>query len=203
MGFRSLPLCAAVVAASLAAACASDGPPSDPSTEQQVRSRIEALATLRGADLEANIRILGQFMRGTSVPLLIRSLEGDSDPKVRAGCAQALGMAQDGRAVEPLARALSDSNDGVRFTAAYNLGLFRDARGLPTLFESLRSRDPLQRRSGDQALRSLTGMDFGYDPMAEPPEREAAADRWEAWFREVGESEAGSRLLPTEGAIRR
>jgi len=69
--------------------------------------------------------------------------------------------------VEPLARALSDSNDGVRYTAAYNLGLFRTA-GAPVLIDAL-ARGPMNRRLGNQALKSLTGQDFGFDPWPTPP----------------------------------
>ncbi|MCK6481435.1 MAG: HEAT repeat domain-containing protein [Planctomycetes bacterium] len=201
MGLRPSSGFVAVLAAVLALAASpgcesTGGGEADEATALQIRGRIESLATLRGADLDENMRILGVIMRDTSVPLLIEALEGHSNPDVRARCAHSLGYSQDGRAVEPLARALSDPNDGVRYTAAYNLGLFRDGRGLPVLIEALRTGDPMNRRLGNQALKSLTGQDFGFDPVAEPEARAAAADRWEKWYLDVGAANAGSRLLP-------
>lgn len=202
MGFQRRILAGAAALALGAAlqGCVSDREPVDAATEQQIRTRIAALATLRGTDLAANIEILGVYMRATSVPYLIDALDSDSRPEVRAGCAQALGRSQDGRAVEPLAeRAREDGNPGVRYTAAYNLCLFRDPRGLPVLFEALREGDAINRRLANDGLRSLTGLDFGYDPMADPVERAAAAGRWEAWYRSVGQGEAG-RSLATPGS---
>jgi len=188
---------AALLAASLAlAACASTSDaPVDPATDDQIRSRVEAMGTLRGVELEENIRMLGEFLRGISVPYLVDAVESHGDPKVRAGCASALGLTSDGRAVAPLARAAEgDSDSGVRYTAAYGLLLLRDPRGFPVLFETLRSDDPLRRRVGIDRLRQLTGLDHGYDPSGPPAGREEAVARWEGWLREVGPTGAAMSI---------
>ncbi len=204
MGFRASLAASVVLGAALLGGCASPGEETDEATAVQIRGLIRDLGTTKGSEKENTILTLGQILRARSVPFLLEALEGDSNPDVRAGCAHALGIAQDGAAVEPLFRALGDSNDGVRYTAAYNLGLFRDARGIPALIESLSSANVMHRYSGHQSLAFLTKRDFGFDARAEPEAREAAARRWEEWFRDIQASGGeGASLLPTEGAIRR
>jgi HEAT repeat protein len=184
------PALAAMLAASLLAGCASSsstGEEVDPATDAQLRARVELMGTLRGVELEENIRMLGEYLRGVAVPYLVEAVQSHSDPKVRAGCASALGLTSDGRAVPPLAAAAEgDSDSGVRYTAAYSLLLLRDPRGFTPLFETLRSDDPLRRRVGIDRLRQLTNLDHGFDPAAPPEQREAAVKRWEAWLGRVG-----------------
>ena len=131
------PSLVALLAASLFAGCSSTsaGEEVDPATDAQLRSRIELMGTLRGVELEENIRMLGEYLRGVAVPYLVEAVKSHSDPKVRAGCASALGLTSDGRAVPPLAAAAEgDSDSGVRYTAAYSLLLLRDPRGFKPLF---------------------------------------------------------------------
>ncbi len=193
MNLRAL----AALAALAAGGCASAGDAVDPATERQIQVRIANLATLRGNDQVQNIEILGVTLHPISIPYLLDGLAGDPNARIRAGCAQALGLSQDGRAVEALALAVgSDTEPGVRYTAAYNLGLFRDARGLPTLFEALRGDDPVNRKLAGDCLFALTGFDLGYDFMARPEERSAAAARWEEWYRQRGPAGVAPLLLP-------
>jgi len=180
--------------------CASDeyDPDRDPAIQKDVRARIEAMETLRGADLVADIEFLGGVVRRPAVPALRESLSAHRSARVRAGCAQALGRGQDPRAVPALWRAAEhDPNAGVRLTAGYNLCLFRDARGLGVLVGGLSSDDSTHRKDAHDGLRSLTGKDFGYDPMGDPPDRATAAARWSAWLRETGfEGAAMALRLP-------
>ena len=200
MPLRRAALAAVLAAASpILAGCASSAAAEeqeiDPATDAQLRYRIEAMGTLRGVELEENIRMLGEFLRGVSVPYLVDGISSHSEPKVRAGCASALGLTQDGRAVAPLVSAAEgDRDSGVRYTAAYSLLLLRDPRGFPILFETLRSDDPLRRRVGIDRLRQLTGLDHGFDPAAPPDRREAAVKRWEGWLAQVGPDEAAMTI---------
>ena len=194
---RGVPGAFLAAAALLAGCVSTEDEGIDPSTTKQIQTRIAALATLRGADLDENIEILGRFLKPHSVPLLIDAMQDDSSPQVRACCAMALGRSQDGRAVEPLFRAASgESNPGARYSAAYCLGLFRDPRGLPILFEALRSDEPGHRRKAFDGLHGLTGLDFGYRPLGTPEERVVAAERWEEWYRRLGPSGVAPLLLP-------
>ena len=185
MAVRPAAFAAALLAAGLAAGCVTEGGGSmDSSTEKQIRERIASFATVQGKEFEENVDLLGGFLRDKSVPLLLEFLDGDPSPRVRCGCALALAVAQDGRAREPLARAATgDSNAGVRYTAAYALCLFRDSRGLPVLFETLRSDSQQIRWDGNERLKKLTGLDFGFNAADPPAQREEAAARWESWYR--------------------
>jgi hypothetical protein len=197
MNVRSIPLAASLLVAGLLPGCVSDGGGMDPATEKQIHERIAAFARVQGEEFENNVSLLGGFLRDRSVPFLIDALEDDAEPRVRCGCALSLGIAQDGRARDPLARAaLRDPNPGVRYTAAYALCLYRDARGLPILFETLRSEHQQVRWDGNERLKKLTNLDFGFDPADTPERREAAAARWEAWYRQVGPDGASMRLVP-------
>jgi HEAT repeat protein len=193
--FAALLAAASSASAGCASVAASEEQEIDPATDAQLRARVEQMGTLRGVELEENIRMLGDFLRGVSVPYLVDGISNHAEPKVRAGCASALGLTQDGRAVPPLvAAAEGDRDSGVRYTAAYSLLLLRDPRGFPILFETLRSDDPLRRRVGIDRLRQLTGLDHGFDPAAPPDRREAAVKRWEAWLRQVGPDEAAMTI---------
>jgi len=186
----------AALASALAAGCASTGERAlDPATVQQIHERIEAMGTLRGMELEENIRMLGEYLGPISVPYLVEALGKHPNPKVRAGVASAIGVSQDGRGIEPLAAcAKGDGDSGVRYTAAYSLLLFRDARGFPLMFEVLHSDDPMRRRVGIDRLKELTGLDQGYDPAAPKEQREEAAARWERWFQEAGPQGAAASI---------
>ena len=189
---------AGIVAGALLAGCAAtDEQEADPATVRQIESRITALATLGPQDLDTDIEILGVYLRPASVSYLSRALAGDSNAKVRAGCAMALGRSQDGRAVEPLAAAAAgDAAPEVRYSAAYCLGLFRDPRGIPVLFEALRSAEPAYRRTAIDCLYALTGEDHGYKPLATPEERRVAVGRWEEWYGRLGPNGVAPLLLP-------
>jgi hypothetical protein len=195
---RTLGLCA-LAAGAAASGCAYDDPDSgpDPATVRQIQERIRELGTSRGKDFLVNIESLGFYLKPHSIPYLVDALGSDPVAKVRAGCAQALGRSQDGRAVEPLARAATDDgNAGVRYTAAYQLCTYRDPRGLPVLFEALRGDDPINRKLACDGLRAVTGLDFGYDPAGPAEQRAKAVERWEAWYRDLGPSGAAAQMMP-------
>ncbi len=194
-------LVAAVVAASvcalllLQAGCATGGRhyEEDPVLQRDVRQRIALIEHLTGVDAHQNLVHLGS-VGIVSVPLLIEEMAAHESPRVRAGCAQALGYSQDSLAVEPLARAaVEDGDPGVRYTAAYNLLLFQEPRGLPVLAEALSSEEPSHRRDAFASLRAHTGQEFGYRPVAEPEAREVSARRWREWIGSLRPEEA--RLL--------
>jgi len=190
---------AVVVTAALGAAgCAAPSTEwtADPGLQAQIEKRIAAMEYLKGADLSANIEYLGGQICEPAVPAMVEAMRSSPSSRVRAGCASALGTSQDPRAIEPLARvAREDQDPGVRYTAAFALCRFRDIRGLPVLFEALKSEDVDHRRDAETKLRYLTRLDFGYDPEAPAAEREPAVARWEAWYREAGPQRAAMALV--------
>jgi HEAT repeat protein len=200
MHVRTVAIAASLLAAGFLPGCVTEGEGMDSATEKQIAERIAAFARLQGQEYEENVSLLGGFLRDRAVPMLIEALEEDPSPRVRCGCAISLGIAQDGRAREPLlASAQGDPNPGVRYTSAYALCLYRDARGLPVLFETLRSEHQQVRWDGNERLKKLTNLDFGFDAAETPERREAAAARWEAWYRQVGPDGAAMRLVPPGG----
>lgn len=202
MGVRPVGLAVALVAAHFAAGCVTEGGDSDNSAvEAQVRERIANFATLRGTSYEENVRVLGSLLRGHSVPFLVEALQTSRNERVRAGCALSLADAQDPSAVEPLvAAATGDPVPGMRYTAAYCLCRFRDPRGLPILFDALRSANESDRFIGIFRLREVTGMDYGYKETDPPEARAQAVQRWEDWFHEAGTQGAAMKLMPAGGS---
>jgi HEAT repeat protein len=201
MAVRPVGIAVALVAAQFAAGCVTEGGDSDNSAvEAQIRERIASFATLRGSSFEENVQVLGGLLKGHAVPMLVEALGSSRNERVRAGCALALADALDPAAVEPLvAAATRDSVPGMRYTAAYCLCRFRDPRGLPVLFEALRSSNESDRFIGIFRLREVTGMDYGYKETDPPESRAQAIQRWETWFREAGTQGAAMKLMPSGG----
>lgn len=57
-----------------------------------------------------------------------------------------------------------------------------DSAAIPQLIVMLSSGDPAERMLAGNALRRLTGLDFGYEHYDLPWKREEAADRWRRWW---------------------
>lgn len=90
---------------------------------------------------------LGAARSRTAVPALVKSLQTDKKPSVRAAAAIALGKIADERAIEPLANILRLSktkknrrtvDEFVRRSAAKALGEIRNKQAVPILIEVLR-----------------------------------------------------------------
>ena len=77
-----------------------------------------------------------------------------------------------------------DARDpAARSLAALDAAETRDERSVPELIAMLDSSDPALRLIACRSLRRITGESFGYDVSAPEPERDAAAERWAAWWR--------------------
>ena len=86
---------------------------------------------------------LGKLRAVEAVPALIAVLKHDA-PGVRARAAQALGLIQDERAVEPLI-ILKDKRDFVRKSTAYALGRLGDKRAVEPLIATLKDEHNIAR----------------------------------------------------------
>ncbi|MHC4820302.1 MAG: HEAT repeat domain-containing protein [Planctomycetota bacterium] len=178
--------------------CASNDDPLADLNDRNITARIESLDVLQGQQYLETLEWLAMVVGTPAVPHMLKALDEHESARVRAGCAQALGRAQDPQAIPGLlVSSRRDDNAGVRFTSAYALCRFRDHRGLPVLFQALNSEDPSHRREGNLRLIELTGLDFGYQHLASPAIRKAAASRWERWYEEKGPEGAAASLLPT------
>lgn len=80
-------------------------------------------------------------------------------------------------------------NSWTKQGAAQLLGTIGDKRATEPLVKQLRNDDKWVRKESAEALRKVTGQNFGYDPEAEPAQREAAAKKWEEWWNKEKEKE--------------
>ena len=119
-----------------------------------------------------------ELLRGPrTVPPLLEALK-DPDPAVRACAAEALGPFKAQEAFEPLLSLLDDPFPGVRAGAAHSLGSLGDRRAVPSLIGLLQ--DVRITPDISEALRKLTGQDFGESPAA-----------WQAWWGQNKDAEPG------------
>ena len=96
------------------------------------------------------------------VKRLIKALGYQQSSDVRRAAAEALGTIGDGRAVEPLIRALNDSDWLVRRKAAEALGTIGDGRAVEPLIRALNDADSDVRVSAAGALGTIG------EPAVEP-----------------------------------
>ena len=71
-----------------------------------------------------------------------------------------------------------------------------DEEAVPELIVMLYSADPAERMLAEEALRRLTGRDFGYQHFAPPWERDEAADAWRRWWLSQPDEPFVSAQLP-------
>lgn len=120
-----------------------------------------------------------------AVPPLIAVLQDQARPAYqRVHAARALGLIEDGRAVEPLSVALGDDDEGVRVAVTSALGDLKDSRAVEPLLAALQDASPKVRA---QAAYELASSEDGrvYDAVAQ-------------FVRDGGEGyQPTSGLLPT------
>ncbi|MEK9149154.1 MAG: HEAT repeat domain-containing protein, partial [Candidatus Desantisbacteria bacterium] len=87
------------------------------------------------------------------------------DPKVRAKAAGALGKIKDKQAVRSLIAVLVSKNEdiGVMAKAAWALGEMRETQAIKPLIAILKDENPYLQKSAAEALKNITGKDFGQD----------------------------------------
>jgi HEAT repeat protein len=112
--------------------------------------------------------VLGE--KKDEVERLIADLK-DPSWQIRWYSAQALGEANDPRAVEPLIAVLKDKHVYVRATTAWALGEIKDRRAVKPLIDALGDEIKDIRRNAAWALKKITGKDFGED-----------AEQWQKWW---------------------
>ena len=93
------------------------------------------------------------------------------EPVARDRVAEALGETGDTRAVEPLIVALPDLQWGPTDGVMKALGKLKDPRAIEPLITALRGARDDNRSAAFEALRSITGQDFGPDFL-----------KWEEWW---------------------
>ena len=140
----------------------------------------------------AAARALGAHGGPEHAPLLIEALK-DTDVSVRAEAARGLQRLHSADAVDPLithvrepvlvsASENAEPDSDVRAECASALGQYREPKVLSALIAALSDSRLQVNRNTLDALRTLTGQDFGYDRPA-----------WQAWYDKTPQHFAAGR----------
>jgi HEAT repeat protein len=127
----------------------------------------------------------------------------DRDPDVVRAGARALAQLGVADAVPDLRAAFERFEwPETRRDLADALARLGDPLGLPTLIRGLDYPDDLIRESCFEALFDVTGLHFGYEPLAPRDERLAAIARFERWWAKEGGAGALRHPLKVPPAVR-
>ena len=147
----------------------------------EITSRIEQIPYQHREELLLNLQWLSQAGE-QAIPSLLSGLQHDN-AKVRSSAAWVLGRIRDRRVIPEMRTSLQDGNETVRLEVARTLLVLGDLATAPTLIEGLDSQRKEVRYLCHEALKSVTGRDFGYDHLAEDASsRRTAALSWRQWW---------------------
>lgn len=134
---------------------------------------LPALSQHRQGLRHAAVAALAQIGDPRATPHLIEALEGTASPSFQESVIQALATLGDPRATAPILRLLTRSFDRkVRECAAEALGKLGDTAATAPLIEAVRSDAKPVRQKAADALRRITGQDYGTN-----------GDRWLEWWQ--------------------
>lgn len=78
--------------------------------------------------------------------------------------------------------ALHDANPQIRKTAAQIMGALKSYESVTALITLLNDSDKEAQEAANQALKKITGKDFGFDPCASHKHKEGAIEHWQKWW---------------------
>jgi HEAT repeat protein len=115
---------------------------------------------------EAVVATIAEFRTPMAQQVLEAGL-ADQNENVRVACCQALGRRGESVSVATLANVLRTEQDiDVRLAAAEALGKIKSPEAIQALVVALDDRDPALQYVGVQAMKSITGQDYGPDVQA-------------------------------------
>ncbi len=146
-----------------------------------IQEHMDQIPYQHGNELLANLWWLQQKGE-VAIPFLIKGLE-HSNPKVRSNSAWTLWQIGDKRAIPFLEKHMQDPNPIARLEVARALVQLGDFKAMPILIEGLKSDSKYVRFQCMEALRTVTGKNFGFDHLAEDESvRLASIQKWERWW---------------------
>jgi len=111
----------------------------------------------------------------------------DANPSTRWEAVDELGRTKDPAVIAHVTPLLKDSDLFVRMCAARVLADLGTLQGVPALIDALEDSEPTVRESAWNALRTLTGKDFKYDPQGNEADRTKKVKSWREWWKKEGE----------------
>lgn len=81
-----------------------------------------------------------------------------------------------------------------RRNACIELGNAEAVQAIPDLIHVLEDETPMMRKEANNALKKITGEDFGFNPVAKGNVRLWAIERWQKWYKEIKDEEAKKTL---------
>jgi HEAT repeat protein len=114
----------------------------------------------------------------------VRKLQSTS-ASTRMRAAEALGFLRAHASASALVSSLKDASPEVRVQAALALGWCGRREHVPELLALLDDPDWMVRQAAWVALTNLTGMEWPFDALAIPRDREAQANTWKQWWDTV------------------
>jgi len=150
-------------------------------TEVDIRlNAAMALAKVKAGNAEASRALLG--------------LLEDSSSGVRYWAIKGLGLQKETQAVEPLLNILGGNDELLKDLSAWALGEIGGRRAVSPLVDILLAPLPTEvqakarvlafKERVAEALRKLTGENFGYIEARDEEERTQALDSWRSWWEE-------------------
>jgi len=126
----------------------------------------------------------------------------DANPSTRWEAVDELGRAKDPAVIQHVLPLLRDSDLFVRMCAARVLADLGTLQGVPALLDALEDSEPTVRESAWNALRTLTGKDFKFDPQGNEADRAKKVKAWREWWKKEGEglSNPGTPAEPKQPA---
>ncbi len=111
----------------------------------------------------------------------------DANPSTRWEAVDELGRAKDPAVIPHIVPLLKDTDLFVRMCAARVLADLGTLQGVPALIDALEDSEPTVRESAWNALRTLTGKDFKFDPQGNEADRQKKVKSWRDWWKKEGE----------------
>lgn len=146
---------------------------------------VKALNDERTAVQYAAAWALGEIgdAGGAVEPIRKMLITRDMAGRLAFGAALAKLGHQAGR--DELVRIMVEADTGVQVEAAEAMAAAPHGTFLPILIEKLDVNNLRLTTALDQALRAISGQDFGYRPQATKPVRDRAVEAWRRWFEET------------------
>ena len=92
----------------------------------------------------------------------------------------------------PIKPVLTDPDPSIKIPAIELAVQKNDRSAIPVLIKSLESDDPAIRFYANDALKKLTGQDFGFLYYSDDEARRPAVKRWQAWLASGAASAASA-----------